>query len=131
MAFYRFSRWDGTQQVFDLDEEDLMEQLSEHLVNNGDVAQVLEAMIQRGLRSRYGQDVPGIDQILQQLRDKKQQLLDQYNLDHILEDIERKLQQIVDTERAVYDNLVKYSDLHTESNSAGLELCIHTLQTTH
>ena len=100
MPFYLYSRWDGTQQVFELNEEDLMEQLSEQLSNHGDVAQALEAMIQRGLRSRYGQDVPGIDQILQRLQDKRQQLLDRYNLDHILEDIERQLQEIVDTERA-------------------------------
>ena len=68
MPDFRYSRWDGAQQVFDLDGEDVMEQLSEHLVNHSDIAKALEALAKDGLRNKYGQGVPGVDEMLRRLK---------------------------------------------------------------
>ena len=100
MPDFRYSRWDGAQQVFDLDGEDVMEQLSEHLVNHSDISKALEALAKDGLRTKYGQDVPGVDEILRRLKSLEQDILDRYNLDHILEDIQGRLRRIVEAERA-------------------------------
>ena len=58
MASYKYSCWDGTQQVFPVLQEDLMEQLSEHLVNNGDISSALRSLAQSGLRGRFGGRYP-------------------------------------------------------------------------
>ncbi len=100
MPDFRYSRWDGAQQVFDLDGEDVMEQLSDHLVNHSDIAKALEALAKDGLRTRDGQHVAGVDEILRRLKSLEQDILDRYNLDHILEDIEERIRRIVESERA-------------------------------
>ena len=100
MPDFRYSRWDGAQQVFDLDGEDVMEQLSEHLVNHSDISKALEALAKEGLHTRYGQQVPGVDEILRRLKSLEQDILDRYNLDHILEDLEGRIRRITEAERA-------------------------------
>ena len=87
MPFYRYARWDGTQQVFPIQEEDLMAHLSEQLVTQGDISNALRSMAQNGLHSRFSQKVPGIQDMLQGLRSMRQRALDQYNLEHILDNI--------------------------------------------
>ena len=99
MPFYRYSRWDGTQQVFPIGEDDLMEQLSEELVTHGDISNALHSMAQRGLRSKFGHSVSGIQDMLQRLSVMRQGALDRYNLEHILDNIKQRLQDIVQAER--------------------------------
>lgn len=99
MPFYRYSRWDGTQQVFPVHEDDLMEQLSEHLMQYRDVSSALRSIAQRGVRGRFGQSLPGIQELLQRLRSLRQQTLERYDLGSVLEDIEGRLRDIVETER--------------------------------
>lgn len=103
MPDFRYSRWDGAQQVFDLDGEDVMEQLSDHLVNHSDISKALEALARDGLRTKYGQDMPGVDEILRRLKSLEQDILDRYNLDNILEDLEGRIRRIVEAERTGID----------------------------
>ena len=103
MPYFRYSRWDGAQQVFELDGEDVMEQLSEHLVNHSDISKALESLAKGGLRTKYGEDVPGVDEILSRLRAQEQEILDRYNLDHVLEDIEGLIRRTVEAEKAGID----------------------------
>ncbi len=99
MSRYRYSRWDGTQQVFPVREDDLMSQLSQHLMSQGDVSVALRSLMQRGVQGSFGQHVPGVQEMLQRLRDRKQELLAKYNLSSALDDISKKLDDVVDTER--------------------------------
>ena len=99
MPFYRFSRWDGTQQVPPIDGEGLMEQLSDHLVAHGDIASALRSLAQRGIRTRSGRRISGIQDMLQRLGDARQGILDRYSLDHVLDDITARLADIVQAER--------------------------------
>ncbi len=106
MPFYRYSLWDGTQQIFHIHEEDLMEQLSDELVTHGDISNALKSMAQSGLRGKFSESTPGVQDMLQRLRSMKQQALDKYNLGHILDDIVQKLDDIVRLERIGIDNRV-------------------------
>jgi uncharacterized protein with von Willebrand factor type A (vWA) domain len=99
MQVYRYSRWDGTQEIFPLHEDDLMEQLSENLMVHSDLSASLRSMTQQGLRGRFGERIKGIQDLLQQLRNQRQQKLNQYNVDSVLEEIQKQLQEIVQTER--------------------------------
>ena len=45
MVAYRYSRWDGSQEGFALDADDLMDRLSEHLMRTGDLTSALRALM--------------------------------------------------------------------------------------
>ena len=99
MSLYRYSRWDGTQEVLPLHQDDLIEDLSEHLMANGDLSAALREMVHKCVRSRSGERSKGLQDLLQQLRSHRQQLLNRYNLDSLLDGIQQNLQEIVQTER--------------------------------
>ncbi|MBI4308599.1 MAG: VWA domain-containing protein [Chloroflexi bacterium] len=125
MAFYRYSRWDGTQEVFPLHEDEIMEELSDHLMTQGDVSSALKAMMQKGVKSRYGDRSQGIQDILQQLRSLKQQVLEQYDLNLALADIRKRLDQVVQQERQGIDRrlddvLRRYQESRQRGQQGGL-----------
>lgn len=126
MLFYRYSRWDGTQAEFPLHEDDVMEQLSESLMGQGDVATALRSLFQRGLRGRYGQRLPGIQELLQRLRQRRQEVLDRYNLASVLQGIQKELGEILRLEREALgrrsqEAKEKLQRLQQEGKGGGLE----------
>ena len=103
---YRYSLWDGTQRPFDLDEERLMEELSNDLLSHGDVGRALRNLMQRGVRGREGGDLQGLRELMEQLRNRRQQNLERYNIDSIFDDIKERLQRVIQTEREGIDRRV-------------------------
>ena len=96
---YRYSRWDGTQSIFDLDADQLMDLLSEDVLNDGDIMQALRELMRRGMQNRDGEQMPGLRQLMEQLRDRRRQQMQQHNMDSVLDDLKERLQDIIDTER--------------------------------
>ena len=47
---YRYSEWDGSQELPSLDAKQVLEALSDDLMNFGDLQHALRNMMQRGLR---------------------------------------------------------------------------------
>jgi uncharacterized protein with von Willebrand factor type A (vWA) domain len=95
----RYSRWDGTQQIGPLSAEDLMRAMSDDLMQDGDVNRALQRLFRWGFQRPDGENVPGLQNLLQRLRDRRQEQLERYNLQSMLSDIAERIQQIVDTER--------------------------------
>jgi uncharacterized protein with von Willebrand factor type A (vWA) domain len=95
----RYSRWDGTQRIDDLDADDLLAAMADDLTADGDIWNALRRLFQRGMRDPRGPQMPGLQDLLQQLRKRRQQQLDRYNLGSTLEDIKKKLDEVVRTER--------------------------------
>src|ERR671919_1748745 len=87
MSLYRYSRWDGSQSLPPFDADDVLEALSDDILAEGDVRRALQRLMQRGLRGTRGGDIPGSRRILEQLRARRQQELEQSNLDGVLDDI--------------------------------------------
>jgi uncharacterized protein with von Willebrand factor type A (vWA) domain len=91
---FRYSRWDGTQRLEDLDAGDVLDALSDDLMNYGD----LNAALQRLLR--WGSpNMPGLEQLLKQLREARERELSRYNLDSTVEQLREKVQEVIDTEK--------------------------------
>src|SRR5918912_609037 len=103
---YRYSLWDGTQHVLDVDAESLLEAMSDDLLEEGDLWRALQRLFRQGAHNREGQRLPGLQDLLQQLRQRRQQQLQRSNLNDTLKDIREKLQQIQQTERQGIDNKV-------------------------
>ena len=103
MATYKYSRWDGSQQVFDLDEDDVLASLADDLLAGGDLRRALRNLMQRGLRGDRGQRTEGLRDLMERLRQQRQQQLERSNLDSLMQELKERLEEVVDTERTGID----------------------------
>jgi len=117
----RYSRWDGTQQVGPLSASDLMQAMSEDLMHDGDVNRALQRLFRWGFQRPDGEDVPGLQGLLQRVRERRQEQLDRYNLQSMLSDIKDRIEQIVQTEREGIEQRLaeigsEFADVDTSPN---------------
>ncbi len=101
----RYSRWDGTQAGFDLDAEAAMAELADDLVHHGDANAALRRLLQSGFRDRSGQEVQGLRELLERLRQRRRERLEERDLGGVYADIAERLREVVDLERAGIDAL--------------------------
>ena len=126
MSLFVYSRWDGSQDVFPVHEEDVLEQLAENMMPHGDVSAALRSMSQRGLRGRNGEHLKGLQDMVQRLRQRRQEFLDRYNLNDILERVREELSEIKGLERQGIDErrreaAEKLQRLQSDGQGAGLQ----------
>jgi len=95
----RYSQWDGSQQIFELDADQLMDLLSEDILNHGDVMQALRDMMRQGPQNHDGQQMPGLRELMEQLKNQRRQQLQQHNMDSVVDDLKERLEEVVKTER--------------------------------
>src|SRR5574337_1179263 len=96
----RYSRWDGTQQLADLDADDVLAAISDDLMRDGDPMRALRRLFQQGAAAPEGARVPGLQDLLRRLRQRRQQALDRYDLGSVLDEIKEKLERVIQAERA-------------------------------
>src|ERR671932_66206 len=106
MSFFSYGAWDGSQHVLDLDAESLLDAMSDDLLEEGDLWRALQRLFRQGAQNREGEHFPGLQDLMQQLRQKRQQQLQRSNLGDTLKDIREKLQEIQNTEREGIDKKV-------------------------
>jgi uncharacterized protein with von Willebrand factor type A (vWA) domain len=99
---YRYSRWDGTQDYEALDADEVLQALSDDLMSYGD----LNAALQRLYRWGSG-SMPGLEQLLRELRERRERELARYDLDSAVDSIRERLQEVIDTERAGIERKVQ------------------------
>lgn len=99
MGIYRYSEWDGTQDVFEAEADALMRELERNMMNYGDLSFALRQMQRGGMQDREGRRLPSIQDLLQRLRQRRQSQLDKYNLGSMMNEIRDKLRNILKTER--------------------------------
>ena len=95
---FTYSKWDGTQQISELDANALMEALGDELIEHGDPNSALRRLMQRGLDFEGGR-LEGLRDILQKLRQKRQDTIEQNSLGGIYDEINEALEQVISTER--------------------------------
>ena len=99
-ARYDYSRWDGTQRIDGLDADEVLEALSEEYLREGDLRRAMEKMMREGFRGQNGQRRMGLQELMERLRNRRQQQLQNYNMASVMEDIQKKLEEIKQMERA-------------------------------
>ena len=95
---FTYSKWDGTQQISELDANALMEALGDELIEHGDPNSALRRLMQRGLDFEGGR-LEGLRDILQKLRQKRQDTIEQNSVGGIYDEINEALEQVISTER--------------------------------
>ena len=98
-SIYRYSRWDGTQNVFEMDADELMDHLSDELMTHGDMWKALRELMRQGMQDRQGQQLPGLRDLMERLKNQRREQLQRYNMDSAVDDIKQRLEDIVRTER--------------------------------
>lgn len=98
---YRYSRWDGTQQVLPFDADEVMDALSEDLMNDNynDLMSAMQKLYRWGFKNQMGDRMAGLQELLDRLRAKRQAEMNRYDLDSVMQDIREKLDQITQQER--------------------------------
>src|SRR3954447_24163612 len=104
---FRYSRWDGTQVGFELGAEDVFSEITDDLLYHGDLNAALRRMMQSGFDDRNGERIQGIREMLEKLRQKRKEQLDQYDLGGVYDDIAQELRDVIDMERAGLDQLAQ------------------------
>ena len=99
MVIYRYSRWDGSQNVEFPTTDDLIDHLSEQILQGDDLRSALRRMMQRGFQDAQGQRGLGMQDLLDKLRQARERNLERYNLASMFDDIQERLDAIIDKER--------------------------------
>jgi len=99
MVLYRYGRWDGTQTVEPFTVNDLMEHLADRLLERGDLQSALRDMLQRGAQFDSGRRMGSLRDLLDKLRQRRDQQLERYNLGSVMDDIQQKIEAVIKTER--------------------------------
>ncbi len=103
--FNRYSAWDGTQKL-DLDADQILNALSEDLMEFGDLQQAMRYLMQRGMSTEDGNYIRGLRELLQQLKDERRQKLERFDMGSIMDDIERQLDEILTMEKQTIDEWI-------------------------
>ena len=98
----RYSRWDGSQRLPDLDADEILKALSDDVMAEGDLAEALRRLMERGWRSSdpTRPDMAGLQDLMERLARRREDLRERYDLGDVLGDIRRELEDIVADERA-------------------------------
>ena len=101
-AHARYSRWDGSQHVADLDAAEILDALADDVMAEGDLADAIRRLMERGWRTGDPSrgDMPGLRDLLERLERRREELLDRYQLNDVLGDVRREIDEIVAEERA-------------------------------
>ena len=104
---FTYSRWDGTQTGFELDADAAFDELTDELLYHGDVNAALRKMMQEGMRDRDGNQLKGLRELLEQLREERQNRLDQHDLGGVYDEINDELNDLIDEERHAIENALR------------------------
>ena len=115
---FTYSRWDGTQRGFDLDADLLFDQLTDELLYHGDVNAALRRMMQEGMRGPDGERLDGLREMLERVRQERQDRLEQSSLGGVYDEIADQLDDIIDEERHAIENAVRDAEASGDERRA-------------
>src|SRR5213592_536482 len=102
---FQYSRWDGRQQV-SVDADDVLAAMADDVLSDGDPWRALQRLMHYGAPPGENQRRRGLQDMLKELRKRRQEQLDRYDPGSSLDDIKKKLDDIVKAEREGIDRRV-------------------------
>jgi uncharacterized protein with von Willebrand factor type A (vWA) domain len=111
---YGYSRWDGTQNIEGLDADDILNALSDDFMEEGNLQQALKRLMQEGIRSEDGRRTMGLRELMERMRNMRNEQLNRYNMaSGVMDDLREKLEEIKNLER---EGIQKRLDENDESS---------------
>ena len=97
---YGYSRWDGSQRIEGLDADEILKALSDDYLEKGNLQQALKRLMQDGIRGDEGRRTMGLRELMERMRDQRNQQLNRYNMaSGVMDDLREKLEEIKQLER--------------------------------
>ena len=112
---FTYSAWDGTQADYEMSADDLFRQMTDDLAYHGDPNAALRNLLQNGFE-RDGEHMSGLREMMERLRERRQEMLDSGDVGGVFAEIAEKLRNIVQTER---DNLKAQAQYSAGGDDAG------------
>src|SRR2546428_13576889 len=103
MKSYRYSMWDGTQDISAVDADDLMDAMADELTSHGDLNQALRNLMRRGMRGNMGSGFEGIRELIERLKQQSRERTERYNLASLVDELKKRLEDILQMERDALD----------------------------
>ena len=116
---YGYSRWDGTQNIEGLDADDVLKALSDDYLENGNLQQAMRRLMQNGIPKDDGRKTMGLRELMERMREQRNQQLNRYNMaSGVMDDLREKLEEIKQLEReGIQDRLDGAPDNKQPSSS--------------
>ena len=115
---FTYSQWDGTQVGFELKADDLFAEMTDDLLYHGDLNAAIRRMMQDGFENEDGQRMQGMREMLEELRQRRQEQLDNHNLGGVYDDIAQELREVLDTEREALQELLDLAGVTDDADAA-------------
>ena len=97
---YGYSRWDGTQNIEGLEADDVLKALSDDYLENGNLQQAMRRLMQNGISRDNGNRTMGLRELMERMREQRNQQLNRYNMaSGVMDDLREKLEEIKQLER--------------------------------
>jgi uncharacterized protein with von Willebrand factor type A (vWA) domain len=100
---YRYSQWDGSQDVPDFSAEDLLESMADDLLRGGDPERALRNLMRRGFQLPDGRRFEGVNRLLKQMQQYRREMSRRYDPNGLVDSIREKLDEILRMEREAID----------------------------
>ena len=113
-ALYRYSPWDGRQKKR-RSAEDIMAAIADDVLENGDIHSALQSLFRRGMPFMADNRLPGLHDLLGQLREKRREQLQRFNLDRLFDGIKEQLNEILAKEQEKIQQWLK-GDIDRDAN---------------
>src|SRR5579871_2248903 len=95
---YRYAPWDNSQQIDPFTADDLMDAMADRLIEDGDLQRALRDLYRRGDRGALDNRIQGLREMMERLRQLRQEQLERHDLNGIMDEINRRLDDVVQTE---------------------------------
>ena len=103
MTLFRYSAWDGTQRIEWFTPEEALDHIAGEILEGGDLRSIMNRLMRQGADMRDGRRMPGMRELLDRARERREDALLTHNLDGIFDDIQKQLDEILDRERGTVD----------------------------
>ena len=114
---YGYSRWDGTQRIEGIDADDILNALSDDYLENGNLQQAMRRLMQDGVKSQDGRKSMGLREMMERMRNARNEQLNRYNMaSGVMDDLREKLEEIKQLER---DGIQRRLDAQQDSPQDG------------
>lgn len=118
---FRYSRWDGSQKGFDFDAFDVLSELTDDLMYHGDPMAALRRLMQEGFEDRNGERIQGLREIMERLRQERQQRLENHDLGGVYDEISDALDELTAMERQSLEDRQALAEMELADPDAAAE----------
>lgn len=102
---HTYVQWDGTDDI-SIDSNSVLDAISEDLMRDGNVDLALQRAFRWGMPQPDGTYSQGLRDLMERLKQQREELLEQFNFDSVLGDIPQRLSDIIDTEQNTVDSRI-------------------------